>query len=74
MSVDYFLVSPSEKKLVIAGCTKNNVTYGYYSSEELGDFIRWAIDNEIKDVQLMKDSEVEALGLTLFPKRSDAIY
>lgn len=62
MSVDYFLVSPSHKKLVLVGCAKDGETFAYSGSEEARDFIRWAIESGVGDVHLMTEHDVENLG------------
>lgn len=73
MSVDYFLVSPSHKKLVLVGCAKDGETFAYIGSEVARDFIRWAIENGAHDVRLAKDTEVEEMGLVPFPERDEMV-
>lgn len=58
MSVDYFLYSPSKNRCVMVGSVGMSGVKSWPQAYGGGEFIAWAIENNVDDVCLVNENQL----------------
>lgn len=65
MSTDYFLASPSRKRRVMVGSVGLSGIQSFPGADDVVDFIRWAIEESVRDIVMVDEHRLEAMEIGL---------
>lgn len=61
MSTDYFLYAPDQDIAAMIGSVGMSGVLPWPGDKHVVDFVRWAIDENVKGIQFLNESELEVL-------------